>query len=242
LAGAHQLRDFSGRDVGRIVLFENIAPQRAALRASMIRLSNYFLIAAVLGLLGMYVYLKYVERLVGLFQDRMLLAIESRKFADEKHREEMLPFRDAFEGATDAIAIMDFNRRLRFVNKAFRQLSGYSLEELEIQGGVKTLYADPKVATRVFLKVSQGNSFAGEVEMHARDGRIASTYLRVNPIVRDTGEMIGILAVCTDITKLKKTERELRKKTSALVKCWQSSNDAEEDRESESDERAASGS
>jgi PAS domain S-box-containing protein len=241
LAGKNQLIDFSGRDVGRIVLIENIAPQRAALRASMLLLSQFFLIAAVLGLLGIYLYLKYVERLVDLFRDRMLLAIESRKMAHAKLLEEMLPFRKAFDNAADAIAILDLNRRLQFVNPAFRRLFGHSLEELELRGGVKTLYADPKVAARIFLQVSQGRLFFDEVEMQTKDKRVVTVQLRSNPIVNEKGEMIGILGMFTDLSERRSVERELRMKMSELAKRLHSSNDSGDNGE-KTDEKAASGS
>jgi PAS domain S-box-containing protein len=242
LAGARELHDFSGRDVGRIVLFQNIAPQRAELRTSMIRLSKYFLITATLGLLGIYFYLKYVERLVGLFQDRMLLAIESRKLAQEKHISDLLPFRKAFEGTTDALAILDVNRRLQYINPAFRKLFGYAMEELEIQGGIKTLYADSTFAVKVYLQVSQGRNYSGEVEMRAKDHRALKVFLRGNPILNDAGEMIGILAVYTDLTEHKSVERELQLKAGELAKCRQNSMNAEEEQKQNAAGKAVSSS
>jgi PAS domain S-box-containing protein len=56
----------------------------------------------------------------------------------------------------------------------------------------------------------QGGSWSGEVEDIAKDGRRLTVMLRADAIKDESGKIIGLLAINTDITEHKKTEAALQ--------------------------------
>jgi PAS domain S-box-containing protein len=219
LAGAMNLFDFRRRNVGRMVLFENVAPQHAAMQSLIVKLGVFFFITAAVALWGAKACLNYFEKRFNQSHQQALQALESQNQAQSLHGEEMLQYRKAIECATDAIAIVGLDRRLRYVNPAFEKLFGYAKEEANTLGGTKNLYYDQQNGVKAFQAVSQGKTFAGEMEMVTRDNRKVHVFLRAHPLINDEGKMFGIVAIYTDLSEKKSIERELLVQTKALVEC-----------------------
>jgi PAS domain S-box-containing protein len=217
LAGAVRLSDMNNREVGRMILFENIAEQSTAIRHLMFKLGSTSLLAAIAGLLGAFVYLQRVDRILEDYNRQVLDVVRQREADQIRHVKELLPFRKAFEGAPDAMGIIDLDRRMLFVNPAFEKLTGYTQETINERGGTETLYYDPQSGSRAFLKVSQGRSFNGELKIIDQAGDSIDVYLRASPIMKDDGEMIGILGIFSDLRERKSAEQELLRQAKALV-------------------------
>lgn len=142
----------------------------------------------------------------------MGLDISERK----KTEEMLLLIKKAIEGTSDAIGIADAQGNHFYQNTAFTELLGYTAEELNISGVGPKVYADPNVAREVFKTIMSGGSWRGEVEDIAKDGRRLTVLLRADAIRDETGKIIGLLALNTDITERKKTEEEIRRLNESL--------------------------
>jgi PAS domain S-box-containing protein len=125
-------------------------------------------------------------------------------------QEELLLFKKAIEGSSDAIGMADKHGNHFYQNKAFTDLLGYTAEELHVVGVAKRVYADQDVARDVFETIMDGGSWSGEVEDIAKDGHRLIVMLRADAIKDETGKIIGLLAINTDITERKKAEEALR--------------------------------
>jgi PAS domain S-box-containing protein len=217
MAGCVPLYDFGNHRVGRMVIFEDIGPQRASLRMLLFDLGRFFCLITAACLIGGFFYLTHIEKLLNKSHQQTLDAHEEREAAQDRHLEEMLRFRKAIECATDAIALVSLDRQLEFVNPAFVNIFGYTMEEANAQGGTASLYTDKQLSTKLYLKVSQGRNFSGEVQMQTKDGRVVHAFLRASPILNNEGKMIGIIAIYTDLSERKSIERELLRQSEALV-------------------------
>ena len=124
-------------------------------------------------------------------------------------QEEIFLFKKAIEGSSDAIGMADKHGNHFYQNKAFTDLLGYTAEELHVAGVAQRVYADQDVARDVFETIMSGGSWSGEVEDIAKDGRRLIVMLRADAIKDETGNIIGLLAINTDITERKKTEEAL---------------------------------
>jgi len=117
----------------------------------------------------------------------------------------------AIESASDAIGISDSEGRHFYQNKAFSDLFGYATaEELEAAGGGAAAVNDPEVAKAMFDSLRRGQSWAGELEMVTKSGRVFSAFERADAIRDYDGELIGLIGIITDITEHKKSEEALR--------------------------------
>jgi PAS domain S-box-containing protein len=209
LAGSIRLFDIRNRDVGRMVMFENIAPEQASLQFLLFNQGKFFFFIVAVCLFGAYFFMVHIERHMNKSHRQILQANAEFKSTQDKYLKEIRQFRLVFECSTDAIAILGLDRQLLFVNPAFERLFGYTREEANAQGGTKNLYTNQQHGIKAYLMVSQGREFSGEIQMLTKENHNVQVFLRASPIVDGDGNMFGILAVYNDLTERKSIEREL---------------------------------
>ncbi|MCG6537702.1 MAG: ATP-binding protein, partial [Syntrophales bacterium LBB04] len=124
----------------------------------------------------------------------------------------MLYIISAFESSSDAIGISDPQGRHFYQNKALSDLFGYAnAEELEAAGGGSRVVKDPQIAKEMFANIMSGKSWAGELEMVTKNGRVFPAFERADAIQDEEGNLIGLIGIITDITERKRAEEEKAK-------------------------------
>jgi PAS domain S-box-containing protein len=130
---------------------------------------------------------------------------------DRKQSElSLLRVTHAVESTSDAIAIADLKGRSIYHNQAFIQRYGYTVEELNEVGGPIAMYAQDQLWKQIFKTVHNGFSWSGEIELQTKSGETVITLMRADSIKDETGNLIGLIGVITDITKRKEAEAALR--------------------------------
>lgn len=137
-------------------------------------------------------------------------SLEKAMIQRRQAEQELLRIRQAVNSLGDAVVIADPAGRHIFHNPAFSQMFGYSLEEINQAGGTGFLFRDPRSGLRLIESLRRGQSFAGEVEMQNKEGRLMTIVLRADAIKGSEGGMIGLVAVHADITRQKQAEKALR--------------------------------
>jgi PAS domain S-box-containing protein len=115
--------------------------------------------------------------------------------------ENLALFKKVVESATDAIGISTPEGRHWYQNAAFDALFGDIGEDPPV-----TLYCDQKVGAEVFEAIMAGGEWSGEVQMHAADGRVVDILLRAYAFTDETGRVLGLVGVHTDITTSKRSQ------------------------------------
>ncbi len=124
----------------------------------------------------------------------------------------LLRISKAVENASDAISIADMDMsRVTYINPAFCQMFGYTLEQLNASGGAAILFSEPKMMHEVFAIAVSGNSWQGEVEMLSKSSLRKQIALRADAIKNAKGEVVGTIAIHTDITERKQAVSALRR-------------------------------
>ena len=158
------------------------------------------------------------ERMVGIVQD-----ITERKQTEEKLQQVMA----AVESTSDAIGISDAQGRHFYQNRALSELFGYkNAEELQAAGGGSAVVKDPEVAKEMFENIQSGKPRVGELEMTTKDRRVFPAFERANAIKDDSGNIIGLIGIISDITERKMAEEALRESEEWLSTTLRSIGDA----------------
>jgi len=142
--------------------------------------------------------------------------ITTRKMVEE----ELIRIGKAMESTSDAIGMSDPQGHHFFQNLAFTNLFEYSAEELEKLGGGPAVYVNQDIAKNVFNTIMNGHSWAGEIEMKSKSGRVFPVLLRADAIKDNDGHIIGLIGVHTDITVRKQTEHELKESEEEFRKAF----------------------
>jgi signal transduction histidine kinase len=122
----------------------------------------------------------------------------------------------ALESASDAVCIVDLASKPIYINSAFNDLFDYDLQTLQQSINFQSLFVNPQIAAEVSAAVIQGDAWAGEIEMSDRHQQNIPIALRVNPVKRSTGVVIGTTYICTNILDRKVAEEEINKSFAAL--------------------------
>lgn len=125
---------------------------------------------------------------------------------------EMRKFRLGIDRSSNAIFITDPNGNIEYVNPAFEKLYGYSKEEaLNRNPRIIQSGSQSQLFYEEFWKtITSGEIMKGEIVNRTKDGKLLDIRYSSNPIIDDTGEIIGYIAIQTDITEQKEMEKELR--------------------------------
>ncbi|MEG3938311.1 PAS domain S-box protein [Microcoleus sp. S36b_A3] len=129
---------------------------------------------------------------------------------DRKQAElNLLRVTQAVESTSDAICIADLRGRSIYHNQAFVRRYGYTAEELNAAGGATAIYSQNQVLLEMFKTIRKGKSWQGEVKIKTKSNEPLTTLFRADCIKDETGNLIGLVGVITDITERKKAEMAL---------------------------------
>jgi PAS domain S-box-containing protein len=141
-------------------------------------------------------------------------AVEHTK-AEEGLRENEKRYRLLVERMSDGLAIYDENGLNTYNNDRFCQMLGYSSDE--ILGRPVSDFLDEaqvKIVEEQIGKRKMGKREPYELEWTRKDGEKISTIISPSPILDDEDRYGGAFAVVTDISELKKTQKELEESLS----------------------------
>ena len=136
---------------------------------------------------------------------------EVRRYAGEQKRAEetLRRLETALETMQIGVSITDLNGRIVYTNPAEASMHGFTVDELINQNlGV---YAPP--GTRKSLtqdQLTELQSRSRESTNARRDGSVFPVHLRSDAVRNASGDVVGVVTTCEDITERKQTEDRLR--------------------------------
>lgn len=140
--------------------------------------------------------------LTGTIQD-----ITDRKLVEEKLR----LAGKVFDHSGEMILITDARADIIDVNPAFCQLTGYSREEI-VGINLRThpsMHLDSHFFRRVWDALPLHGSWQGELWNRRKDGESFPALVTINAVASERGEVTHYVAIATDISKLRETEKRL---------------------------------
>jgi PAS domain S-box-containing protein len=140
----------------------------------------------------------------------MVSDLTERMEAEEEVRRSEARHRALLEAIPDAVVAYDADGKVTFVNKGFREMYGWSGEEL-MGGGIDFVPLDESEATAMALeRVSHGEEVELETKRLTKTGNELDIQLRASILRGRDGEPLECIVVHRDITQRKMAERVLR--------------------------------
>lgn len=115
----------------------------------------------------------------------------------------------AISSTSDGIVIADLDGIPHYQNPAFQKMTGLTLDDLRVAGGLLRLYRDAGTARAMLAAVRSGESYRGEMRLINRQGHSISVLLNIDPVLDASDRVIALVAVHTDVTQRKLTEDRL---------------------------------
>ncbi|MGI4790254.1 MAG: putative bifunctional diguanylate cyclase/phosphodiesterase, partial [Janthinobacterium lividum] len=133
----------------------------------------------------------------------LALDVTERKRAEG----ELLMIRKAVESASEAICIADLMGTAVYLNQAFTELFGYSLDQINSEG-IDTLLVGASAREESVAAIENGFSWKGETEVTSRTGQVLPITMHADAIKDENGKRIGRITVYTDMRERKQAEKE----------------------------------
>ncbi len=115
----------------------------------------------------------------------------------------------AISSTSDGIVIADLDGIPHYQNPAFQKMTGLTLDDLRVAGGLLRLYRDVGIARTALTAVRGGQSYRGEMRLIDRQGHAINVLLHIDPVLDASNQVIALVAVHTDVTQRKLTEDRL---------------------------------
>ncbi len=144
------------------------------------------------------------------FSQEGLIYAVGRDITSRKQAElDLLRVTQAVESTSDAIVIADLKGRSIYHNQAFIQGYGYTVAELNKAGGARVIYPKTQALLEMLKVLHQGQPWKGEIKIKTKNNELVPTLFRADSIKDETGNLIGLVGVITDITERKLAEKAL---------------------------------
>jgi PAS domain S-box-containing protein len=123
---------------------------------------------------------------------------------------------------TNAIMIMDKNGEIEWINEGFTKLYGYNILEVKEEFGSNIIKASTNMEIEQIFKevVVNKKSMIYQSQIPTKFGEFIDIQTNLSPILNDDNEIISIVAIDSDIRKLKKAEYELKRLNSTKDKFF----------------------
>lgn len=151
------------------------------------------------------------------YMNQDLVLVISRDVTERKQAEKKIHLlANAIASTNEMISITDLENRFVFVNQAFLDTYGYSIEELIGQEPhfLRAPSCDENLGEQIFDAAKQG-SWKGELLNRKKDGTIFPISLRTSPISSKDRIVLGFIGIAEDITERKHAEAEILRRLNA---------------------------
>ncbi len=112
----------------------------------------------------------------------------------------------------NGILITDPDGNIEWINEGFVRLFGYNIEELREKLGMNIINSSSVPNMKeIFERVKkEKKSEVYESKVIAKNGEIVNAYTTLTPVLDENGEIEKVIAIDSDIRKLKEAEEELK--------------------------------
>ena len=160
----------------------------------------------------------HATRVISYDGEKAILGIITDVTITRKAEETQRKLLAAVEQSRDVVFMTDVKGLITFVNPAFEKAYGYSREEVlgKTPRILKSGLYSPEYYSKFWNTLLRHDNVREEMTNKTKDGRYITMEASVTPVLNSQGELLGFLAVQTDITERKKTEQKVYEQATLL--------------------------
>ncbi|EGW55124.1 putative signaling protein [endosymbiont of Tevnia jerichonana (vent Tica)] len=130
---------------------------------------------------------------------------------NEERKERLLQWSTAVENSSEGMMITDARGNILDVNSAFCVITGYTAQETRGCNPriLRSGRHDESFYQAMWNELKQTGHWQGEIWNRRKDGEVYPEWLSISQIADDAGEIQNYVAVFTDISSIKESERQL---------------------------------
>lgn len=127
----------------------------------------------------------------------MGIAIERRRAEDERHLASLI-----YRSSSEAMLVTDADNCIVAINPAFTKVTGYELSEIRGKNPkiLRSGRHDPEFYRLMWQAITREGLWQGELWNRRKNGEIFPSWLTINTIRDETGEVLRYVALGSDIT------------------------------------------
>lgn len=155
----------------------------------------------------------------------MFTDVTARRRAEKALQESEARYRRIVETANEGIWVADRHSVTEYVNRVMARMLGYSITEMLGRPMMDFVFEDDRESTReVFSPRRDGDRDREPVSLRLRRKGGAEIWVMasMSPIVGESGEVDGLLTMCTDITARRRADAERARLSSAVEQAAES--------------------
>jgi PAS domain S-box-containing protein len=140
-----------------------------------------------------------------------------RKRTEAELHESQERYRKLVETMNEGLGVQDENGKITYLNNRFCELLGYTPDEIIGRNVSDFLDEENREIFRTQMaKRRTGEKGPYEIAWGTKAGGKIYTYLSPEPIFDSSGKFVGSFAVLTDISEIRRTREELKKRVKEL--------------------------
>lgn len=152
--------------------------------------------------------------------DGPLLVIAHEEVTELKSaRRELERSTAALAVSLSAVAIVDTEGHLTYVNRAFARMWGYPTEQPVLGRALTEFWAEPERMTRVLHSLGSDPTWSGELRARRPGGADFVVQVSATRVTDDAGEAKGVMLSCVDVSDRTLAEDELRRSQASLSRA-----------------------
>ncbi|MDR9499513.1 MAG: PAS domain S-box protein, partial [Hydrogenovibrio sp.] len=128
-------------------------------------------------------------------------------------RQELTRLSKVVRETTNSVIITNLAGRVEWVNPGFARLTGYSFEEIKGKKPGEILQgpgSDQTAIDKIRVALSRQEGFDVELLNYAKEGRMYWVRIQCSPVYDETGNVSGFMAIESDITEMKRSQKALQ--------------------------------
>ena len=146
--------------------------------------------------------------------------ITERKQTEELIRRSEEKYRNLVENISDGVITADLNEIILFANKTSCEILGYTINELVGMNFKEVVIKeDQEKIDRGTQKRKSKEHSKYEITVIRKDGQLRQIFVSATPLLGDDENVYGTVGIFTDITDLKKAEKEKQELREKLIRA-----------------------